>query len=80
MPMLAFEVWTNTNWVSLSFLLKVLILSHIAISEDPQISVINKDVVILGGGASGTYATVRLREDFNKSVVLIEKESKLVGQ
>ncbi|KAE9371745.1 hypothetical protein N431DRAFT_317650, partial [Stipitochalara longipes BDJ] len=37
------------------------------------------DVAILGGGASGTYAAVRLREDYGKSVLLIEMEAVLGG-
>jgi ribulose 1,5-bisphosphate synthetase/thiazole synthase len=41
--------------------------------------VIEKDVVIVGGGAAGSHAAVRLREDYNKSVILIEKEVNLVG-
>lgn len=40
--------------------------------------VIQRDVVIIGGGASGAYAAVRLRDDFNKSIALIEKEARLV--
>ena len=40
--------------------------------------VIEKDVIIIGGGAAGSHAAVRLREDYGKSVVLIERESKLV--
>ena len=39
---------------------------------------ITKDVVILGGGASGAYAAFRLREDFKKSVLLVEKQDHLV--
>ncbi len=38
-----------------------------------------RDVIVLGGGASGSHAAVRLREDYNKSVILIEKERNLVG-
>ncbi|KAL4867485.1 hypothetical protein BDV12DRAFT_209867 [Aspergillus spectabilis] len=37
-----------------------------------------RDVAIIGGGASGTYASVRLREQ-NRSVVLIEREDHLGG-
>jgi glycerol-3-phosphate dehydrogenase len=40
--------------------------------------VIHTDVVVIGGGASGAHAAFRLREDFGKSVVLIEKQSILV--
>ena len=48
--------------------------------EEPSITVIQKDVAIIGGGASGAYSAVRLREDFDLSVVLIEKEAILVGR
>lgn len=41
--------------------------------------VIKRDVVIVGGGASGAHAAVRLREDLGKSIVLIEKEAILVS-
>ncbi|RFN54007.1 amine oxidase protein [Fusarium flagelliforme] len=37
------------------------------------------DVAIVGGGATGAYAAVRLREDYGKSVLVIEKEGKLGG-
>jgi len=40
---------------------------------------IHRDVAIVGGGASGAHAAVRLREDFGKSVVVIEKQSRLVS-
>ena len=36
-------------------------------------------VVVIGGGATGTYAAVRLREDYNKTVMVIEKNSILGG-
>ncbi|KAH8175063.1 NAD(P)-binding rossmann-like domain-containing protein [Sarocladium implicatum] len=41
--------------------------------------VIEKDVVVIGGGASGAYAAFSLREDYGKSVALIEKEKALGG-
>ena len=40
--------------------------------------VITKDVAIVGGGGSGTYAAVRLREDLNQSIVLVEAQDHLV--
>ncbi|KAF2004110.1 FAD/NAD(P)-binding domain-containing protein [Amniculicola lignicola CBS 123094] len=41
--------------------------------------IINEDVAIIGGGAFGTYAAVRLREDFNVSVVVVETKDHLGG-
>ena len=41
--------------------------------------IIEQDVVIIGGGASGAHAAVKLRQDFGKSVVVIEKATTLVG-
>ena len=38
-----------------------------------------KDVVIVGGGASGAYAAVRLKEDYGKDILLIEKKDHLVS-
>ena len=40
--------------------------------------IITCDVVVIGGGASGTYSTIRLR-DMNQSVVLIEQKDRLGG-
>jgi len=41
--------------------------------------IITKDVAIIGGGASGTYAAVRLREDHDVSIELIEIDDHLGG-
>ncbi|KAK4171096.1 hypothetical protein QBC36DRAFT_368171 [Triangularia setosa] len=41
--------------------------------------IIYKDVAIIGGGASGAHAAVKLRQDFGKSVVIIEREPILGG-
>lgn len=41
-------------------------------------AVITKDVVIIGGGASGAHAAVRLREDLNQDIILIENQPILV--
>jgi predicted NAD/FAD-binding protein len=43
------------------------------------IQVIDTDVAIVGGGASGTYAAVRLREDLNTSIIVIEPRDHLGG-
>lgn len=40
---------------------------------------IERDVVILGAGASGTYAAVRLREDFKKTILVVERDDHLGG-
>lgn len=40
--------------------------------------IIYRDVAVIGGGASGAYAAVRIRDDFDKSVALIEKQNILV--
>ncbi len=44
----------------------------------PPGDVIIRDVCILGGGSSGTYSAIRLR-DFGKSVVVVEAKSRLGG-
>ena len=45
-----------------------------------HIKTIHKDVVIVGGGASGAYSAVRLREDYNVSVIVVEKEGMLASE
>jgi hypothetical protein len=45
----------------------------------PSSHIITRDVAIIGGGASGTYAAVRLREDLNKSIVVVEPQNRLGG-
>lgn len=39
---------------------------------------VEKDVIVVGGGASGAHAAVRLRDDYGLSVALIEKQDILV--
>ena len=48
------------------------------IPESAADFVIKKDVAILGGGASGAHAAVRLREDHGQSVIVVEKQENLV--
>ncbi|KAH6874689.1 hypothetical protein B0T10DRAFT_448822 [Thelonectria olida] len=40
---------------------------------------IEKDVVVVGGGASGCHAAFRLREDYGQRILLIEKRDHLGG-
>ncbi|OAL07107.1 FAD/NAD(P)-binding domain-containing protein [Phaeosphaeriaceae sp. SRC1lsM3a] len=48
-------------------------------SPSEQVKILHTDVAVIGGGASGTYGAVRLREDFNLSVVVIEPRDHLGG-
>lgn len=41
--------------------------------------IITADVAIVGAGASGSYAAIRLKEDFKQSIVVIDKADHLVG-
>ena len=68
------QLWT----CSLQVFLRALTFCQLVNAADDHLSVLNKDVVIIGGGASGTYAAVRLREDYEKSVFLVEMEAVLV--
>ncbi|KAE9374315.1 FAD/NAD(P)-binding domain-containing protein [Stipitochalara longipes BDJ] len=55
------------------------ILASLELSCSDPCEVIQKDIAIVGGGASGSHAAVRLREDYNKSVILIEQRPLLGG-
>ena len=52
--------------------------ADVLVDGDTSNRVILKDAAIIGGGASGAFAAVRLREDYNKSIILIEKQKILV--
>ncbi|OCK74613.1 flavin-containing superfamily amine oxidase-like protein [Lepidopterella palustris CBS 459.81] len=52
--------------------------SKINIADFQPKDIISRDVCIIGGGASGTYAAIRL-QDLGKSVVLLERKPKLGG-
>ncbi|KAK3370514.1 hypothetical protein B0H63DRAFT_402353 [Podospora didyma] len=65
------------SWSLISFL--NLALFRVAAAGGHPLPIVHKDVVILGGGASGTYAAIRLREDYGKSVLLVEMEAVLGG-
>ncbi|KAI0546094.1 FAD/NAD(P)-binding domain-containing protein [Xylaria curta] len=46
-------------------------------SYNPK-DIIERDVVVIGGGSSGTYSSIRLK-DHNKTVVVVEKKAVLGG-
>jgi hypothetical protein len=73
------SLWQK-QWALLPLALGWLFHTANALIDDKRFGekVIDKDVVIIGGGASGSHAAVRLREDFGKSIVLIEKQNRLV--
>ncbi|KAE8379735.1 hypothetical protein BDV26DRAFT_291048 [Aspergillus bertholletiae] len=48
------------------------------LSQFKDHQIITRDVCIIGGGAAGTYAAIRLRH-MNQSVVVVEKENHLGG-
>lgn len=50
-----------------------------ASNKRATVKTITRDVAIIGGGASGAYSAVRLREDFGVSILLIEKDDRLVS-
>lgn len=64
-------------WNPRNFFLAFLFLLQVSFGLCEE-ETIFRDVAIIGGGASGTYAAIKLR-DQGKSVILIEKESVLGG-
>lgn len=64
---------------ALSVLILALLIVAVGAVENAALEVINRDVVIVGGGASGAHAAVKLR-DMGKSVVLVEKRDILVSE
>lgn len=77
----SFTMAKGTMITGLTVGLLVLSTSAAFISERnwaPQ-DIITRDIAIIGGGATGTYAAVRLREDLNRSVVIVEKTDRLGG-
>lgn len=72
--------------ISVLVLLSVFVFTHSAALPSPSVntaaygpsSIIRRDVCIIGGGSSGTYAAIGLR-DKGKSVAVIEKQSVLGG-
>jgi choline dehydrogenase-like flavoprotein len=56
------------------------IFAGLELSCSDPCEIIQKDIVIVGGGGSGSHAAVRLREDYNKSIILIEQQPILVSK
>ncbi|KAK3986130.1 hypothetical protein QBC44DRAFT_297699 [Cladorrhinum sp. PSN332] len=54
-------------------------LAKIDRSDFAPADTIERDVAVIGGGAAGSYAAVRIREYYRKSVVIVEKEGNLGG-
>ncbi|KAK4225964.1 hypothetical protein QBC38DRAFT_367640 [Podospora fimiseda] len=48
-------------------------------SDFAPADIIERDVAVVGGGAAGSHAAVRIREYYRRSVVIIEKEGNLGG-
>lgn len=61
------------------FVLIALLVAAAVASADTVDQVIHRDVVIVGGGASGAHAAVKLR-DMGLTIVLVEKRDRLVSQ
>ncbi|WQF82896.1 Putative FAD/NAD(P)-binding domain superfamily [Colletotrichum destructivum] len=51
----------------------------VVIPDSAATKIVHKDVVILGGGASGSHAAIRLREDYNKTIIVVEKQARIGG-
>jgi len=67
-------------WTSTPLVLALSALPRVCLAIPPPVEeTIHRDVCILGGGSSGTYAAIRLSQDLGKSVVVIEKAGRLGG-
>lgn len=68
-------------WLSAIILVMFLRVAHASANERGfgVSHIIERDIAILGAGASGTYAAVRLREDYNRSIVVVEKDDHIGG-
>lgn len=74
--------WTNVLYFTVSLLataVAVLDLSNTIKQGDysPK-DIITRDVLIIGGGSTGTYSTIKLR-DLGKSVAVVERKAVLGG-
>ena len=55
-----------------------LAISAVDIAADTSTSIIRRDVCIIGGGSSGTYSAIRLR-DAGKTVAVVEAKNRMGG-
>lgn len=74
--------WKNLlNLIGLTWIgLTAAIISESTYDEAnyPADAIITRDVCVIGGGSSGTYSAIRLR-DLGQSVVVVERENRLGG-
>lgn len=55
------------------------VVKPLASYSNQSVETIEVDVAIIGGGATGAYSAVRLRDDYQKKVIVIEKQDRLVS-
>src|SRR3954462_3388153 len=67
----------GAGWMGISVALPQPSANTNAEDYKPQ-NIITRDVCIIGGGSTGTYSAIRLRE-MGKSVVVVEKKDRLGG-
>lgn len=71
--------WQKGLWaLSLGLLSPLTVSGEPVPSQNNKAETIHRDVVVIGGGSSGTYSAIRLQA-MGKSVALIEKEDRLGG-
>lgn len=54
------------------------LLAALAASDNSNVSVVTTDTLVIGGGAGGAHAAVRLT-DYGQDVILVERQPILVG-
>ena len=65
------------GWICLAVTLPAYGFGNHSYEYKPE-DIITRDVCIIGGGSTGTYSAIRLR-DMGKSVVVVEKKDVLGG-
>lgn len=54
------------------------LLAALAASDNSNVSIVTTDTLVIGGGAGGAHAAVRLM-DYGQDVILVERQPILVG-